>query len=165
MSHVLSFQPVIDSASEVLILGSMPGVISLKEGRYYAHPRNLFWKITGEIIGFDPALPYEQRISALVGSGIALWDVFHSCIRLGSLDAAIEAESAVLNDFVEFFAEHPRLRLVCFNGAKAADAFEAGGVALPGSVKSLRLPSTSPANASIPYARKLEAWRSALRPA
>lgn len=87
----------------VLILGSMPGVASLKAQQYYAHPQNLFWKILGCTFGFDPAATYEERTQYLAEAGVAVWDVLASCMREGSLDADIDKASAVPNDFATFF--------------------------------------------------------------
>lgn len=159
-----SFAPIADGRSSVLVLGSMPGQESLKASQYYAHPRNAFWTIMGELLGFDAKLPYEARIAALRSAGIALWDVLHSCKRDGSLDSSIEAASETANDFVVFFTTHPQVKTVFFNGAKAAEAYEKR--VLP-KVRDLhleyvRLPSTSPAHAGMSVARKLQAWRAIL---
>jgi TDG/mug DNA glycosylase family protein len=161
MRQVQCFAPIENANAHVLILGSMPGEASLRAGQYYAHPRNLFWRIVGELIGAGPNLPYEQRIQALRSANIALWDVLHSCSRKGSLDSNIDDGSLIANDFAAFFRRHPRITHVFFNGAKAEECFRK--FVLPyietKSIEYLRLPSTSPANASISYERKLEAWR------
>jgi len=85
MERVFSFEPIEDAVSTVLILGSMPGKASLAAGEYYAHPRNVFWTIMGELVGAHPGLPYQDRLKILRCSGIALWDVLGSCVRPGSL--------------------------------------------------------------------------------
>ncbi len=69
-----SFEPIIAPDSAVLILGSMPGAESLRRGQYYAHPRNLFWRIMGDLVGVDPTAPYDERLRQLLSTGIALWD-------------------------------------------------------------------------------------------
>lgn len=162
---VESFPPIASPDARLLILGSMPGVASLRAGQYYAHPHNLFWKILGQILGFDPVAPYAQRIACLQQSGIALWDVLASCRRPGSLDADIHFASVIANDLPGFLAAHPGIGRICFNGATAETLFRRHvlpQLAMPGP-ETLRLPSTSPANASIPPGRKLEAWSQALR--
>lgn len=157
------FAPLSLPTARLLILGSYPGVMSLEENEYYAHPRNVFWDIMSEIIGFDRSLVYLDRAAALQHAGIALWDVLYSCRRTGSLDSKIESISIVINDFESFFSEHPLIKAIVFNGGKAELEFRrrvipaaAGQV---GSKPLLRLPSTSPAMASMPYAQKLESWR------
>jgi hypoxanthine-DNA glycosylase len=159
-----SFPPIADGRSRVLVLGSMPGRESLRASQYYAHPRNAFWPILGELLGFGAELPYEARVRALRSAGIALWDVLHSCKRDGSLDASIEAASETANDFLAFFRAHPAIRTVFFNGAKAESAFERHvAAALAGrKLRYRRLPSTSPAHAGMPVAKKLAAWRAVL---
>lgn len=154
-----SFGPVVDDNTRVLVLGSMPGEVSLRAGQYYAHPRNAFWPIVGELLGFDPRDDYEKRLDSLRGAGIGLWDVLHSCERNGSMDASISRENLVANDFDALFGSHPRISRVVFNGAKAEQVFHRKVAAPPGHVVFRRLPSTSPANAVIPLAAKQQAWR------
>jgi TDG/mug DNA glycosylase family protein len=163
MSRVRSFAPLAHPSARVLILGSMPGVRSLEAGQYYAHPQNAFWRVMGTILGFDAQAPYEDRVEALKTSGIALWDVLHSCVRPGSLDSAIEHGSRVPNDFAGFFQRHPAVEQVCFNGAEAERSFRLHVLVGLGieSLRYVRLPSTSPAY-TMSFADKLMAWRAAL---
>ena len=163
LPRLRSFPPVADPATaHTLILGSMPGVASLAAGRYYAHPRNQFWPIMGALFGAGPELPYEARLQALMRAGIALWDVLESCQRPGSLDADIDLRSAQANDFVEFFAAHPGIRRVAFNGGTAERLFRRDIVPQLRPLELIRLPSTSPAHAGLPAERKLAAWQAAL---
>jgi double-stranded uracil-DNA glycosylase len=161
VTRVRSFAPIADGHANRLILGSMPGVASLRAGQYYAHPRNQFWLILGELLGMDPGMPYAGRIGALASSGIALWDVLRSCTRAGSLDAAIEKDSIIPNDFTTFFARHPLVRRVYFNGSVAEQCYRRRVLPLlpAGALVYERLPSTSPAHAGISYEDKLAAWR------
>lgn len=160
MSHVQSFAPLGDRQARVLILGSMPGTASLQAGEYYAHPRNAFWPILGQLYGFDPVLPYAERVRRLTTAGIAVWDVLASCHRPGSADADIEEASIVVNDFASYFREHPQVRTVYFNGTKAAACFRrwVQSQLQLAEMTFQRLPSTSPANASHAYERKLRTW-------
>lgn len=161
MAHIYSFAPIADRNAEILILGSMPGRASLAAGQYYAHAQNAFWRIISELLQFDPALPYEVRVQALKSARIALWDVLRSCRREGSLDSMIEADTQTANDFRTFFRTHPQITHVFFNGAKAEACFRRQVLReIEGrSTRYTRLPSTSPANASLSFARKLEAWQ------
>lgn len=159
---VHGFPPISRRDARVLILGSMPGIASLRAGRYYAHPQNTFWRITGRLLGFDPLAPYSTRVLALKASGIAVWDVLASCARASSLDSDIVGDSIVVNDFGAFFARHRRITRVCSNGGTAARLFERHVLrAMPAlaAVEHVQLPSTSPANAAIPFDSKLAAWR------
>jgi double-stranded uracil-DNA glycosylase len=159
------FEPIADSNSEILILGSMPGQESLAASQYYANRRNAFWKIMAELLGFDPASSYEDRLQALKTGRIALWDVLQSCTRIGSLDARIDAGSITVNDFQRFFHTHDKIHTVFFNGAKAESAYRQQ--ALPTvsthSINYMRLPSTSPAHASLSYEQKLQAWQAVVK--
>jgi hypoxanthine-DNA glycosylase len=156
------FAPAGDRHAWVLILGSMPGVASLRAGQYYAHPRNVFWTIMGDLVGAAPGLPYLDRLAILRSSGIALWDALAHCVRPGSLDSAITDETA--NDFAGFFAAHRAIARVIFNGAKAQQSFlrHVDPAQLPPGLELRRLPSTSPANAGMPLKIKLQTWREAL---
>ncbi len=161
--HVHSFPPIVNASSHTLVLGSMPGKASLRANQYYAHPRNLFWTFMDRLLGVDAAMTYDRRVAALLANGVALWDVLQSCTRESSLDSDIVPTSIVCNDFEQLFTRYPTIRVVCFNGAKAADTFGKRVVKGLGpradALAFHRLPSTSPANASIPFDRKLNAWR------
>jgi hypoxanthine-DNA glycosylase len=157
-----SFAPVSNAQARILILGSMPGKESLKQNQYYAHPQNAFWKILGELVGFDQHLPYEDRLHKLTAAHIALWDVLASCEREISLDTHIRNEKA--NDFASFFAQHPHITYVFFNGAKAEQSFSKFALnkqKLPTLIYR-RLPSTSPAHAGMRYEEKLGLWKEAI---
>lgn len=166
MPRVFSFPPLADDDAETLILGSMPGAASLAAGRYYAHPRNAFWPIIDQLLGLPPGADYGSRTAALLAAKIALWDVLQSCRRDGSLDTDIAPESEIANDLPGFFAAHPKIVRVGFNGGKAESTFrrhvlpkiDASRFAL------IRLPSTSPAHAALRPADKLTVWRTALDP-
>ncbi len=160
--RVHSFPPIASRSSRVLILGSMPGKASLRAGQYYGHPHNVFWKLLGGFFDFEPEAPYSRRVAALRREGIALWDVMQSCTRGSSLDSDIVESSIVPNDFVGLLTRHRAIGTICFNGAKAEHSFRKYVLlALPEArkIEYHRLPSTSPANASIPYARKRQAWQ------
>ena len=147
----------------MLVLGSLPGQASLAAGQYYAQPRNAFWTIMGALFGAGPELSYAERTGRLRTSGIALWDVCAAAVRPGSLDAAIEPASIVVNDFAAFLRRHPGIRAVCLNGGAAYELYRRK--VLPGLPQPLRLlplhrlPSTSPAHAALRPAQKLERWR------
>jgi len=156
------FAPVARADARILILGSLPGQRSIEAGEYYAHPQNAFWPIMAEL--FDATGDYANRCTRLLQARVAVWDVLHSSVRPGSLDAAIREDSARPNDFAAFFRVHRRLERIVFNGAKAEQMFSKlvlPDVALPG-ISMLRLPSTSPAYAAMPFSGKLAAWRDAL---
>ena len=146
--------PVLARDTRVLILGSFPGEASLAAQQYYAHPRNQFWPLMGELTGAPlAAMPYRRRLATLRARGIGLWDVFVACERRGSLDTAIRNAEHGEIDCVRRVAS--RLALVCFNGktaARAEPAWRAAGYA------TLSLPSSSPAYTR-PFAEKLAAWR------
>jgi hypoxanthine-DNA glycosylase len=144
----------------------MPGVASLNARQYYAHPRNQFWPIMGAICGAGPELPYPRRLQALCEHGLGLWDVLHWCVRAGSLDAAIEHRSASPNELLPLLRTGRVMRLCCNGGTAHTLLQRHFGAHLASEFPQIdirRLPSTSPANASWSYARKLSAWSEALR--
>ena len=153
--------PVIARTSRLVILGSFPGVASLQAQQYYGHSRNHFWPLVGTLLGLDlVALAYDQRLAQVRQRGLGLWDVYARCQRVGSLDSAIR--DAVFNDLGSLKRRAPGLQLIAHNGAESARArrhTEALGLTV------LRLPSSSPANASWSFERKLDAWRVAFQQA
>lgn len=149
--------PIADVHARLLILGNMPSVMSLAAGEYYGNPRNAFWRIAAEFFDFAADDPYPQRTNALRRRGVAVWDVLRHCRRVGSLDSAVEPDSMVANDFGAFFADHPSIERVFFNGAAAERNF-ARLVRVDAPLSYARLPSTSPAH-TVGYADKLAAWR------
>jgi TDG/mug DNA glycosylase family protein len=159
--HSAGFSPVAQADARVLILGTLPGQLSLQMQQYYAQPRNVFWPIMGELVGAHPGLPYQERLQRVIEHGIALWDVCAAATRPGSLDASIDSGTMIANPFDQFFGDHPGIALVCFNGATAEKLYrhhvlpnlpEPGGIAYKG------LPSTSAAHAAMSFAEKLAKW-------
>jgi hypoxanthine-DNA glycosylase len=152
--RLVGLPPVVAGNTRLVVLGSFPGAASLAAGQYYAHPRNHFWPILAAIWGVDlPAQPYPQRLDEMLRRGLGLWDVYAACRRAGSLDSSIE--DAELNDFASLLRRAPVLEAVAHNGGESARArhrLAALGLAVE------RLPSTSPANASWSFDRKLAAW-------
>ncbi len=147
----------------MLILGSMPGMKSLTEQQYYAHPQNGLWKIMAAL--FDaPVDSYPQRVDLIENNALALWDVLKFCERHGSLDARIDDTTIEVNDFTAFFKKYPGITHVFFNGAKSEQEFMKRVLpSLPEKIsarlKLKRLPSTSPAHAGLKFADKLKAWK------
>jgi hypoxanthine-DNA glycosylase len=156
------FPPIIGEGARVLVLGSLPGRASLEAQQYYAQPQNAFWRIMGALVGAGPELAYRQRLERFKSASLALWDVLAAARREGSLDAAIVRETAIVNDFASLFERYRRIELVCFNGRTAEELFRRRVLpCLPARFANVALhalPSTSPAHAGMPYARKLERW-------
>ena len=167
MSIVTGFPPIADNNAIILILGSMPSIKSLEEQQYYAHPRNSFWFIMTKLLGDKPDLDYAERKALLLHNKIALWDVLNTCQRKGSLDSSINNETIEVNDFNKFFTEHLSIRAVFFNGVRAQQEYNRH--VLPvlntefSSISYQRLPSTSPAMASLNREQKLQQWKAILQ--
>ena len=152
-----SFAPVVDKNVRLLILGSLPGEVSLAHAQYYAHPQNRFWSLMAQVTNTDlPALNYPERLQTLLANRIGLWDVVAEAHRQGSLDGNIRDHAH--NDLVGLIGSLPHLDAIAFNGGTAA---RIGLKALQNEVHRyhiVRLPSSSPAY-TLPYADKLSAWR------
>ncbi|WP_394791857.1 DNA-deoxyinosine glycosylase [Rhodoferax sp.] len=158
MTRLFGLPPLVAANTQLLVLGSFPGVASLAAQQYYGHPRNHFWRILSAIFGADEdtlcASSYEYRSNWLLSHGVGVWDVYASCEREGSLDTKIRL--AEVNDFASLRPRCPQLRAVAHNGGESfRHAAQLQALGLP----VLRLPSTSPANASWSFERKLAAWR------
>lgn len=152
-------EPVLDRDTRILILGSFPGEASLAAKQYYAHPRNQFWRLLSAVFSEDLVeLPYPQRLARLKAVRVGLWDVIAACEREGSLDVAIRRAQS--NDFALLKHRCPKLFRVCFNGktsGKCAPQFAAAGF------DTLALPSSSPANAQMPFEEKLAIWKNIIQ--
>ena len=161
--EIYSFPPSAAPDAEILILGSMPGGESLRQQQYYAHSSNAFWKIMGDLFGFQKNAAYNERLEALIKNRIALWDSLKSCRREGSLDSDIKDASP--NDFRNFFAKHPEIKKIVFNGKSAQRLFLKFNKKLNlENFEIISAPSTSPAHASMNYQQKLAAWKNAITP-
>lgn len=159
MTRLIGLAPVADAHTRLLVLGSFPGVASLRAQQYYGHPQNAFWKILGTL--WDVPLTqasYDKRVATVLAHGLGIWDVYASCEREGSLDTAIR--EAELNDFAHLCQRCPGLRAIAHNGG---ESFRHARLTRAFGLPVHRLPSTSPANASWPFERKLAAWGELLR--
>ena len=158
MSLLTGLAPVCDSDTRLLVLGSFPGIKSLQLQQYYAHPQNQFWRILGILWNLSlPELDYAERCRQALAHGLGIWDVYASCERAGSLDSAIR--HATVNDFVGLAQRSPQLQAIAHNGGESwRHQRHTRTLGLP----VYRLPSTSPANASWSFERKLQAWREVL---
>ncbi len=162
MATCISFAPLVDDDSCILILGSMPGVKSLQEQEYYAHKQNRFWRLMALLLGEDLPVTYEAKCAMLLAHHIALWDTLGYCEREGSLDSDIKNE--IPNDILGLLAKHPRITTIVCNGGKAAAAFKKYFAKdLPPHVTVHYLHSTSPANARMRLEDLAEEWGSAIK--
>ena len=143
-----SFDPISDSNTAILILGSLPGDKSIKMGEYYGHPRNRFWKIISSITNNPLPISYSDKKQMLLNNRIGVWDVAHTAKRNGSLDTAIREEKP--NDIEGFMMNHKHLKVIAFNGSKAEKLFNKYFRRKNG-IKYVSLPSSSPANARIDF--------------
>jgi hypoxanthine-DNA glycosylase len=156
-----SFAPIVGADPRALVLGTLPGEESLRQVRYNAHPRNLFWPIIHALFDATPSDDYAERLRFVTARRIALWDVCAMAERRASLDTEIRRE--VPNTIDELLDAHPRIATVAFNGGTARRLYDRHFKRRPGLVY-LHLPSTSPAHASLDFAEKLARWQ-ALRAA
>ena len=169
MSRLQGLAPLVSPATRVVVLGSFPGVRSLERQQYYANPQNHFWRILQALwpqAPWPPDADYAGRCACALAQGLGLWDVYAHCEREGSLDSAIRA--AQLNDFPALLRQCPQLSGIVHNGGESfrhARAVEQSlaQAGLSGRVQIHKLPSTSPANASWTFDRKLAAWRVAMQ--
>ncbi|GAA0788011.1 DNA-deoxyinosine glycosylase [Marinobacterium sediminicola] len=152
-----SFEPVWHPKCRVLVLGSSPGLASLKAQSYYAHPRNAFWPIMARLCGFESGLSYCARLEFLKVAGVALWDVAQLCERQGSLDANIRQQSVEPNDIEWLAGQMPDLQLIAFNGGAAEQLYKRHFKSPP-PLQFKLMPSTSPAHASLSLEQKYEYW-------
>jgi hypoxanthine-DNA glycosylase len=155
MNRINSFPPVVDEHSEILILGSVPGVKSLEMQQYYAHPQNQFWKLMFHLFNEEFSTDYSARLELLKTNKVALWDVIESCERKGSLDTEIKDE--IDNDILELIDNHPNIKTIFCNGQKSYKNL----LRILGrnfKILIIVLPSTSPLH-TVKFEEKLESWK------
>ena len=153
------FPPVIDKKCRILILGSMPSVVSLERQQYYGHKQNYFWPMMFSIFEEPYTDNFEEKKRLLLRHGIALWDVLASCEREGSLDSRITGE--IPNDIPLLLKEYPDIQYLLFNGGKAFQSFQKHYPELLEQLVWYKLPSTSPAH-TMKRENKREQWKNAL---
>jgi hypoxanthine-DNA glycosylase len=152
------FPPVVDAKTRILILGSLPGEISLAHGQYYANPQNKFWLLVGNVIEQDlVGMNYPTRLDTLLKHRIGLWDVVAEARRVGSLDSRIREHAS--NDLIPLMDTLPHLNTIAFNGGTAAKIGMRALGERGDQYRLLCLPSSSPAHASVSFAQKLDVWR------
>lgn len=156
-----SFAPLIDEQTEILIIGTMPGIKSLEEAQYYAHPRNAMWHIISRLYNKNAGFAsYQQKTECLLKNRIGMWDNLQYCERCGSLDSNIKNE--IPNDFEQLLQQYPKVKKLLFNGQKSFQFFKKYHPALLEQYQYCVMPSTSPANASQKTEFKFEIWRKEL---
>ena len=162
MTVKTGLKPVVDSKSRILILGSLPGDMSLQQNKYYAYSQNQFWKILSCIYYESPGEDYESKLAFLGKHGIALWDVLKASERHGSLDSKIKSKSSVINDLEILIREHPKISAIGLNGTKAWKDFKKHWHGHPifagGGIYVRCLPSSSSSYAK-PLPEKVQAWQ------
>lgn len=158
LSRKQCFPPVVDARTRLLLLGSLPGEVSLAKAEYYAHRQNQFWRLIGAVIGVEGLrdLDYPARLETLREHGVGLWDVIAEAEREGSLDGNIRND--VHNDLAELVASLPALRAVGFNGGTSARIGRKKLAAQAKTLVLIDLPSSSPAY-TLPFADKLAVWQ------
>ena len=165
MARVHSFEPIVGRDPRILILGSMPGVMSLQAVEYYANPRNVFWKIIGQLFELDTECSYRSRVQKISELPLVLWDTLRACHRSGSLDSSILKQQIEANDIAGLLQQHTGLQVIAFNGAASEKYFHQlvkQNLPANSDLTLLKMPSTSPANAAMNFDQKLLAWRQLL---
>ena len=152
VSH--SIDPVYDSNSEILVLGSFPSVKSRQQKFFYGHPQNRFWKVTAAVCGEEVPQTVEEKKAFLLRNHIAVWDVIASCVITGSSDASIRD---VVPNPLQDILECADIRQIYCNGATAWKYYRKYQEKQLGR-EAVRLPSTSPANAAWSVERLLGEW-------
>lgn len=153
ISH--TFDPVYDEHSKILILGSFPSVKSREKQFYYGHPQNRFWKVLSNVLGAELPNTIDEKKQMLLENYVAVWDVIASCSIVGSSDTSIK--DVVVNDFTEML-ENSQIEKIYVNGGKAYELYHKYAEKKTG-LRTIKLPSTSPANAAWNVERLTKVWK------
>ncbi len=147
--------PIIDRATRVLILGSFPSELSLEKRKYYANPRNCFWKFISEVLNEPAPSDYRLKKVWLKKHKIGLWDVIAACCRESALDRRIRIP--IPNDFKKILKKYPNIEAIFLVGRKAEKIFNKVYSNLK--VPCRYLPSTSSANTRQSLRLKISQWK------
>ncbi len=150
-----AFDPVFDSESRILVLGTMPSPKSRELGFYYSHPRNRFWPVLAEIVKEESPKTPEEKRNFCLRHKIALWDVLQECDIEGASDSSIK--NAVPNDMSRIFKKAD-IKAVFTTGATAAKLYKKF-IEPETKIPAIALPSTSPANAKIKFEELCEEYK------
>jgi len=153
--EAISFKPIFDQNSRILILGTMPGIKSLEKQQYYGHERNAFWPVIFNLLNSEISTNYENKIKLLIDNKIALWDTLQFCTRQGSLDSNIQDEKP--NDINGFISKIKDLKAIFFNGQSAEKYYKKYHSRIE-NILYFTMPSTSQANARMRTHEKLAKW-------
>ncbi len=156
MTHVIhEIPPVYNKNSEILILGSFPSVKSREGQFFYHHKQNRFWKVLSAVVNDVLPETIDEKKEFLLRNHIAVWDVIASCDIEGSSDSSIK--NAVPNNFSDILKAAP-IRQIYTNGGTAYKLYHKYCEKMTG-IKAVKLPSTSPANASYSLDRLIGKWK------
>jgi len=150
------FDPIINLQSKILILGTLPGTLSLERHEYYADPQNQFWDIVYSVYDLPVISNYIERCKFILNHGLALWDVLNFADREGALDSAIRND--VPNDLPKLLNDYPNIKCLIFNGSKAEKLFKKYNNKLYKTMNCARVSSSSPTPGK--YVKALEEKRS-----
>jgi len=156
-----SFAPIINERAKILILGSLPGDLSIAKQEYYAHPQNRFWKLIFQLHQQTWSNQYATKVQVLKDHHLALWDICATASRLGSMDNAIH--TVIVNPINELLISYPNIQKIVFNGKKAQQLHDQQVKRSP-SITYITLPSSSPANALWNFEKLIQIWGEALKP-
>ena len=154
-AQVHNIEPVYDTHSKILILGSFPSVKSREAQFFYGHPQNRFWKVIANVLNQSLPETIAEKKALLLGQNIAVWDVIASCEITGSSDSSIR--NVIPNDLSRILNTAPVAQIFC-NGAKSHALYRKYCQA-PTGRQAVKLPSTSPANAAYSLSRLVEHWQ------
>lgn len=139
-----TIEPLFDSRSRVLMLGTMPSPKSREYGFYYGHPRNRFWPVMACLWDEPPATTIAEKKALMLRHRLAVWDVLAGCEIVGASDASIKRPRP--NDLARIIDAAP-IEAVVTCGSAATRHYERFDAPRWPELPHLALPSTSPANA------------------
>ena len=146
---------------EVVFCGINPGRVSAAAAAHFANPRNDFWRLLHDA-GFTPRLYAPSEQFELLGLGIGLTNAAYRTTK-GSGDLR-RADFAGSRERLERIVLDLRPRAIAFVGKEAyrgtfGERPELGSQARTiDDVGLFVLPSTSPANAAVPYSERLRSF-------
>ena len=153
--HIVhTIDPIYNSHSEILILGTFPSRKSREVNFFYGHPQNRFWKVISAVFNSPTPNTIEEKKEFLLNNNIALWDTIHSCDIIGSSDSSIK--NVVPSD-INMILKKANVTKIFANGATSFKLYMKYCYPLT-NIEAMKLPSTSPANAASSLDNLIDIW-------
>ena len=148
-----TLKPIYNKSSKILILGSMPSIISRENNFYYANKSNRFWLIINSIFNINLNTK-EEKENFLLKNNIAIFDMIENCEIDGSSDSSIK--NIKINNLLPIL-NNSNIKYIFCTGKLSYNLYQKHYKYL--NLECIYLPSPSSANASYSLERLINIYK------